>query len=277
MNRIGNKEKYNIIDMHTHIFPDKIAFKAVKAIGDYYGVGMSKSGTVSNLIESGRSIGVSKFVVHSSATTVEQVCSINKYIYTTQAAHPEFIGFATLHPDMADVACEVKNIIDLGLKGIKLHPEFQNFAIDDESMMPIYKEIEGRLPVLIHMGDKNSDLSSPLRLASVLDRFPDLVVIAAHFGGYQMWELSCEHLIGKRLYMDTSSSLYFISPTRALDMIKRHGVEKMLFGSDFPMWDHQEELQRFLQLELTEEERKAILHDNAQRLLSGEVKKASDI
>lgn len=92
-----------------------------------------------------------------------------------------------------------------------------------------------------------------------------------------MWELSCEHLIGKRLYMDTSSSLYFISPTRALDMIRRHGVEKMLFGSDFPMWDHQEELQRFLQLELTEEERKAILHDNAQRLLSGKVKKASDI
>ncbi len=277
MDTRSQKGKYDIIDIHTHIFPDKIAKKAVKAIGDYYGVGMGRLGTVDDLIKSGCSIGVSKFIVHSSATTVQQIRPINKYLCSVQASHPELIGFSTLHPDMADVAGEIENIIALGLKGVKLHPEFQKFAIDDDKMMPVYEEIEGRLPVLIHMGDKNSDLSSPLRLARVLDRFPDLVVIAAHFGGYQMWNLSCEHLIGRRIYMDTSSSLAFLSPDRAVEMIRRHGVEKMLFGSDYPMWDHQEELQRFLQLDLTENERRAIFHDNAHRLLSGYVKKASDI
>lgn len=277
MDRTNEKDKYDIIDMHTHIFPDKVASKAVKAIGDYYGVQMCRPGTVDDLIQSGSSIGVSKLIVHSSATTVQQIRPINEYIYSIQAAHPELIGFATLHPDMSDVAGEVDYITAHGLRGIKLHPDFQRFAIDEDNMMPVYKEIEGKLPVLIHMGDEKSDLSSPLRLARILDSFPDLVVIAAHFGGYQMWDLSWEHLIGRRLYMDTSSSLAFLKPTRAIEMIRRHGVEKMLFGSDYPMWDHYEELQRFLQLELTEDERKAILHDNAQRLLSGDVKKASDI
>jgi predicted TIM-barrel fold metal-dependent hydrolase len=135
-------------------------------------------------------------------------------------------------------------------------------------MMPIYEAVEGRLPVLIHMGDQNVDSSSPVRLARVLDRFPKLVAIAAHFGGYRMWDLSCEYLIGRNVYMDTSSTLYFITPERAVGMIRKHGAEKMLFGSDFPMWDHREELNRFLALDLTEEERRAILSGNAHKLLS---------
>ncbi len=259
---------YDIIDIHAHIFPDKIAVKAVDSIGRYYGVSMRRNGTVEGLLESGSNIGVSKYIVHSSATTVEQVKAINDYVSGVIRAHPEFIGFATLHPDLPDVPAEVERIITLGLKGLKLHPEFQHFSVDDDSMMPIYEAVQGRLPVLIHMGDQNVDTSSPVRLARVLDRFPELVVIAAHFGGYRMWDLSCEHLIGRNVYMDTSSTLFFIDPERAVEMIRRHGVEKMLFGSDFPMWDHKEELDRFLALDLTEEERRAILSGNAHKLLS---------
>lgn len=270
-------EKYPIIDIHTHIFPDKVAAKAVAATGSYYGVQMYRSGTVDDLLDSGSHIGVRKYIIHSSATIARQVCAINDYVCGVQSIHPELIGFATLHPGLEDIRGEVDRVIALGLKGIKLHPDFQNFAIDDEDMMPIYEAIEGRLPVLIHMGDANSDASSPVRLARILDKFPGLVVIAAHFGGYRMWDLSCKHLIGKRLYMDTSSSLAYISPEKALDMIRMHGVDKMLFGSDYPMWDHKEEFERFMRLELTEEERSAILFSNAKRLLSGAVKKASDI
>lgn len=259
--------KYPIIDIHTHIFPDKVAAKAVAATGSYYGVQMYRSGTVNDLLDSGRHIGVRKYIVHSSATIARQVRAINDYVCSVQASNSELIGFATLHPGLANVRDEVCRIISMGLKGIKLHPDFQNFAIDDEDMMPVYKAIEGKLPVLIHMGDVNNDASSPIRLARILDKFPELVVIAAHFGGYQMWDLSCKHLIGKRLYMDTSSSLAYISPEKAVDMIRRHGVDKMLFGSDYPMWNHKEELGRFLRLELTEEERRAILFSNAKKLL----------
>ncbi len=260
-------KKYPIIDIHTHIFPDKVATKAVAATGNYYGVQMYRSGTVNDLLDSGRQIDVRKYVVHSSATIARQVRSINDYVCSVAASNSELIGFATLHPGLEDIRDEVGRIIAMGLKGIKLHPDFQNFAIDDEDMLPIFEAIEGRLPVLIHMGDVNSDASSPIRLARILDKFPGLVVIAAHFGGYQMWDLSCRHLIGKRLYMDTSSSLAYISPEKAVDMIRRHGVDKMLFGSDYPMWDHKEELERFLRLELTEEERRAILFSNAKKLL----------
>jgi len=268
---------YKIIDIHDHIFPDKIAQKATDAIGSYYGIKMRHTGTVETLLEAGRRIGTTNYVVHSSATTVEQVQAINDYICGVQTEHPELVGFATLHPGLKDIGREVDRIIAMGLHGIKLHPEFQNLTLDEDNMMPLYEAVEGRLPVLIHVGDRNRDSSSPKRLARILDRFPELVVIAAHLGGYSMWDLSSEYLIGRNLYIDTSSSLPFMEPSRAVGIMGSHGMNKVLFGTDYPMWDHAEEMERFMQLELTEDERKAVLHDNAYRLLFGGIKKASDI
>ncbi len=260
-------KQYKLIDIHTHIFPDKIAAKAVENIGRYYHLKMWGKGTVSALLESGRKIGVDRYVVHSSATHVDQVQSINDYVSDAVKSHPSFIGFGTLHKELPDIEAEVGRIISSGLKGIKLHPEFQHFTIDHSNMFPIYKAIEGKLPVLIHMGDENTDTSSPLRLARILDRFPDLTVIAAHFGGYRMWDDSCRYLVGRNLYMDTSSSLAFLDPEKAVEMIRKHGADKFLFGTDFPMWDHEHELERFLALKLTEDEREAILYRNAEKLL----------
>jgi predicted TIM-barrel fold metal-dependent hydrolase len=273
----NNYNDYEIIDIHDHIFPDKIAEKAVDAIGRYYGIKMRHTGTVETLLEAGRRIGATNYVIHSSATTVEQVQAINDYISGVQTAHPEFVGFATLHPGLKDISREVDRIISIGLHGIKLHPEFQNLTLDEEYMMPLYEAVEGRLPVLIHIGDRNRDSSSPKRLAHILDRFPELVVIAAHLGGYSVWDQSSEYVIGRNLYIDTSSSLPFMEPSRAAGIMRRHGMNKVLFGTDYPMWDHAEELERFMQLDLTENERKAILHDNAHRLLFSGIKNASDI
>lgn len=261
------EKKYKIIDIHTHIFPDKVAEKAVTNIGNYYNLHMSGKGTVSDLLESGKLIGIDKFVIHSSATRAGQVKAINNYVSEVVKKHNNIIGFGTLHRDMSNPGLEVQRIISIGLKGIKLHPEFQNFCIDDSSMMPIYDAIQGKLPVLIHMGDEKQDSSSPVRLANVLQRFPNLTVIAAHFGGFKMWSDSCKYLLGKNIYMDTSSSLAFLNPTEAINIIRRHGIEKFLFGTDYPMWDHQDELSRFLRLNLTEHERRAILYSNAETLL----------
>lgn len=262
-----NRNQYKIIDMHAHIFPDKIAARAVESIGNYYNIPMTGPGTVDGLLKCGGRIGVSRYVVHSSATNVEQVTTINDYVAGVASAHSELTGFGTLHPGLADIGSETDRVIRLGLKGIKLHPEFQGFNIDDEDMFPVYKALEGRMPVLIHMGDENRDSSSPVRLARILDMFPDLVVIAAHFGGYAMWDESSEYLIGRNLYMDTSSALAFLKPEKAVCMIRQHGVHKMFFGTDYPMWDHEEELERFLRLDLTEEERIAVLSGNAERFL----------
>jgi len=255
------------IDMHCHIFPQKIAARAVENIGSYYGIPMNGSGTVADLLAQGKEAGIDRFLVHSTATKTEQVHSINDYIAGIQAGNPGCIGFGTLHPGLGDVRAEADRVISLGLHGIKLHPEFQNFRIDEDGMMPVYEALEGRLPVLMHMGDEHSDFSSPKRLCRVLEKFPRLTVIAAHLGGYRMWEESMQYLSGRSLYFDTSSSLSFLGRDRALQMIRSHGTDKVLFGSDYPMWSPAKELDDLLGLGLTQEEQDRILWKNACELL----------
>jgi predicted TIM-barrel fold metal-dependent hydrolase len=258
-----------IIDAHAHIFPDKIALKAVKAIGDYYNIPMVASGTVSELLHRGENIGVRKYIVHSTATTVTQVPVINNFIAKETALHSEFIGFGTLHPDQGEegINKELTRIRELNLKGIKLHPEFQGFSITDDAMRPLYRAIEGKFPVLIHMGDENANSSRPDDLVRILDEFPRLTIIAAHLGGYRMWDIAENHLLGKKVFFDTSSSLFALNPAEATRIIRAHGVDLVLFGTDYPMWDHTEELERFMKLDLTDEEREKILWKNAAKLL----------
>jgi len=264
---VNKLKTVKIIDSHVHIYPQKIAEKATAAIGSYYNIQMFGKGTVEDLIKNGNKINVNKYIVHSTATKVEQVESINNFIAEVQSRYDKFIGFGTLHPGLENVEYEVNRIISLGLKGIKLHPDFQNFNIDDECMMPIYKALEGKLPVLIHMGDTEKTSSSPVRLANIIKKFPNLTIIAAHLGGYQMWDDSLKYLVGKNIYFDTSSSLAILDAKKATEIIRKHGVEKVLFGTDYPMWSHEEELERFYKLDLTDEERELILWKNASSLL----------
>jgi predicted TIM-barrel fold metal-dependent hydrolase len=258
-----------IIDAHAHIFPDKVASKAVKAIGEYYKISMSRDGTVQTLLESGNRIGVSRYIVHSTATTTAQVKAINTFIARESEEHFEFIGFGTLHPSLGEKGLkeEFSRIMSLGLKGIKLHPEFQGFALDDPEMNHLYDVVGNNCPILIHAGDENVNSSSPERLARVLDRFPHLVVIAAHLGGYRMWDLSRKLLVGRNIYLDTSSSLFALELTEAVRIIRAHGVDRVLFGTDYPMWDHRDEYERFMKLGLDDNEREAILWKNAASLL----------
>ena len=264
------EKKYKIIDAHCHIYPAKIAAKAVTAIGAFYDIKMSEDGTSESLIREGSAIGVEKYVVHSTATTVHQVKSINDYIYGEMTSHPEFIGFMTLHNEMEDAAIEeaVDLALSRGMKGVKLHPDFQKFNIDDAENL--YRVTAGRLPMLLHMGDKRYDFSSPARLARMAEKYPEQIFIGAHFGGYSAWDkVECLKDL-PNVYFDTSSSLWFLDPARAADLIHRFGPERYFFGTDFPMWRANEELDRFLALDLTEEERENILYNNAAKLLLGE-------
>ncbi|MBR6934510.1 MAG: amidohydrolase [Clostridia bacterium] len=252
-----------LINMHTHIFPSKIEEKAVDAIGQFYGIPMENKGTSEYLLEDGAKIGVTKYLVCSTATTAHQVKSIDDFVAAEVQKHPEFIGFGSLHPDFEDPAAEIDRMISLGLKGIKLHPDFQKFNIDDESAFPIYEAAEGRLPILFHTGDDRYDFSDPRRLNRVLERFPKLIAIAAHLGGYRDWDTAKVNYGHPRVYIDTSSSLMFVPPEKAVNIIRAHGVSHVFFGTDSPMWNHVDEFARFNALELTESERSMILYENA--------------
>ena len=260
-------KNYYIIDSHAHIFPTKIANKAVQAIGDFYGLSMAHDGSTDTLIRSGQKIGVKKYIVHSTASRPEQVEAINNFIHKKCAQNPEFLGFGTLHPDLDDFEKEISHILSLGLKGIKLHPEFQEFSLDSPKALSMFSAIGNKLPVLIHLGDSRYDTSSPRRFANALNHTPSLLAIGAHLGGYTAWNESLSLLVGrKNLYFDTSSSLPFLDKSFAVQIIKEHGADKILFGSDYPMWDHAQELERFLALPLNEIERELILGQNAKSL-----------
>lgn len=258
-----------IIDIHAHIYPEKIAEKATLAVSHFYEEApMAFKGISDKLIESGSKIGVEKYVVHSVSTKPEQVESINNFIISETQKHSEFIGFGTMHQDYKDFEQELKRIKQLGLVGLKLHPDFQKFQADCPQMDDVYEVLtELKMPVLFHAGDCRYDFSGPRRILNVLKKHPNLTIIAAHFGGYTEWEESFEVLAGNNLYFDTSSSTWKIPMDLANKIIKKHGVDKMLFGSDFPMWNHTDELARFNKLDLTEADKEAVLYKNAKELL----------
>lgn len=255
--------QYEICDGHTHIFPDKIAQKASENIGKFYSLDMDNtSGTSEHLIEGGKKIGVTNYLVCSTATIPSQVVSINNFILEQCKLHPEFIGLGTIHPDYENVEEEIQRCIDNGLRGIKIHPDFQKFYIDEDKAYKIYEACAGRIPILIHMGDSRFDYSRPSRLESVVKRYPKLTAFAAHLGGYERWEEAATCLYYDNIMFDTSSSLEFISPEFARDIIHGFGVDKVFFGTDFPMWSHITELGRFMNLKLSDSENKKILSSN---------------
>jgi len=259
-----------IIDAHAHIYPEKIAAKATDTIGIFYDIKMEMpAGTAERLIEEGGPAGISRYVVHSVATTARQVRSINEFIKRETDAHPEFIGFITLHQDLTEeeIFAEVEWAVENNMRGIKLHPDFQKFNIDDESVEKFYRAAEGKLPILLHMGDDRYEYSKPCRLVNIAKKYPKVDFIAAHFGGYRCWDDAVLYKGLDNVYFDTCSSLPFISAEKAKEIIDMHGADKFFFATDFPMWDATAELERFMQIPLTDEEREMIFSKNLKRLL----------
>jgi predicted TIM-barrel fold metal-dependent hydrolase len=260
-----------IIDFHTHIYPEKIAARAVANICAFYNIPMGCDGTVGGLLKHvGRGAEIDRAVVFSAAANPAQVRGINDFIARTVAGQPRLTGFGALHPDFEDPAAELDRLIGLGLRGLKFHPDMQRFNIDDEKMMKIYALAEGRLPIVFHTGDYRYDYSHPARLARVLDAFPRLTAVAAHFGGWSLFDLALEHLKDRFCYFDVSSSIPYLGKKRAAELIRIYGAERFLFGSDYPMWDPRRCLEDFYALDLREDERELILHENAGRILCPE-------
>lgn len=260
----------NIIDFHVHIFPDKIAEKAAHAVGKFYDIPMCLDGKLSTALREMDRAGVGRFVAHSVATTPAQVARINDFILESHNSYPErIIPFAALHPDVEDVEKTVDDIIAAGFKGVKIHPDIQGFRLDDENVLKMIGAVAGRLPLLIHTGDYRYDNSGPARMNHVLELYPDLIAICAHLGGYSEWERAAASPLpaNPNVYVDTCSSLFAVSPKRAVEIIRLYGPDRVMYATDYPMWSPTEELERFMELELTSEERENILHRNAEKLL----------
>lgn len=256
-----------LIDIHTHIYPKEVAQKATDSIRDFYEIHQGHmDGTVQLLLEQNKQAGISQSVILPVAITPERVQKINDFIHRQAAENPCFIPFGTVHAGMENIEAETQRILDMGMHGIKLHPDCSRFAIDDERLFPMYETIRGKIPILLHMGDKRYGYSHPEKLKHILQLFPDLTAIAAHFGGYTMYETACEILKDSHCFMDISSSLMFMGEGVAEHYINLYGAERLAFGSDYPLWDPVEEANRFLQLKLEAAQFDQIAHKTAEQL-----------
>ena len=192
---------------------------------------------------------------------------INNFILESCAEHTEFIGLGTMHPEHPDCAAELDRIYDAGLRGIKLHPDFQKFYIDCDELMPVFAHLQERGMFLItHAGDPRHHFSDPRRIARVAKLFPRLNIIGAHFGGWSDWATAREVLADvPNLYFDTSSTYGYGGIEPMLEGFKAFDNSHIFFGVDFPMGDHTDEIAVLKSLGLSEDTLEGVLGGNFER------------
>ena len=268
------KPKMSFVDAHAHIYPEKIAQRAVESVRQFYLVEQmyAQKGTVENLLSYTKTSPITHFIAHSVAVKPKNVESINNFIAQCAAEHPEIIGFMAMHQDFEDPETEINRAMGLGLCGIKLHPDTQQVNADDPRLMNVYEIAQAKgLPVIIHTGDYRYNFSRPERIARILRAFPDLVVNAAHFGGWSIYDVGADVLCSERCFVDTSSALEYIGLRHAKELINMYGCERVMFGSDHPMWSPAKECELIAQVGLSAHDYENITWHNAEKFLGRKI------
>ncbi|MGM9680796.1 MAG: amidohydrolase family protein [Eubacteriales bacterium] len=268
-----NTTDFPIFDAHTHIYPDNLAEKASVALGHFYSLTIDGKGTASDLIQNCKEAGVKGFLMLGVATVGEQVTNVNRYLKTcigyARDQGMEAYAFGSFHQDV-DPDTVVDQISEFGLSGVKIHPDIQRVSIDDPRILRLCEKIEGRMPINFHMGDPREEFtySRPEKLVEVLKRFPKLTVIASHLGGYSCWDKVADwYAPYENVLFDTSSAVEYLPSDQAVKLIRTLGVHRTFFGTDYPIRTQKEGMAVFNRLELSDEEKMAILWVNIHRLL----------
>ena len=260
-----------LIDFHTHAFPERIASSAIAKLS-YQGGGLQPQteGTLASLKSEMAKDGVDISVVHSIATSAKQQHNVNTFAIEMDK-DPAIVAFGSVHPDAPDALEELERIHDAGLKGVKLHPEYQGFYADDERMKPIYRKISSLgLVTIFHAG---YDIGFPPPYHCMPDHLLGALkwlegpVVAAHWGGVHCGVQVLEKLCGQEVYFDLSNGYDCIPKPVAQQIVDRHGPEKLLFASDMPWHRPEWELRLINSLDISESDREKIFFRNAQKLL----------
>lgn len=261
-----------VVDAHVHVYPEKIALRAAESVGDFYQCPMFKEGSVSAMLAAVEGSPITHHIIYSVATKPSNVESINDFIAAECKKHPNFVGFMAMHQDYPNPETEIERAIGLGLRGMKLHPDTQKVNMDDDRLMRIYELIEGRMPLVMHCGDYRTDFSHPRRMKRILHEFPNLVVDAAHFGGWSVFDLAVEYLENENCFLDMSSSQKFLGRRRTRELCEIYGADRILFGSDFPMWDPSEEFEMFESLDFPKADFEKMTWHNAERFIGMDIR-----
>lgn len=263
----------NIIDFHTHIFPDRIAKQAVAALAEESGEYVPRTdGTLKGLLASMDQAGISMSVVANIATKPSQMLPI--FEFCRHIAGERIVPLISVHPDnsMNDIGIMFAHAAEAGIKGVKLHPMYQGFAIDDRKMYPIYQLIEHfGFFVVFHTG---YDMAFPgntqadvERVETIADQFKELTIVATHVGGWRQWD-RCSGL-GKygNVFTETSITMTEINDNQFIKTLSQFDEDRVLFGSDSPWTDQKEMLDRTLRLRIPDNRKEKLLLLNGRALL----------
>lgn len=260
-----------VIDFHTHAFPDKIARKAIQSLAQKAGgLAYYTDGTIRDTDEKMKSWRIDKRVMLSIATNPKQQHNVNNFAMEQNGG--AVIAFGSVHPDAPDALDELDRIREAGLLGVKFHPEYQGFFIDDSRLFPLYDKCRSLgLIMSFHagrdLGFPDTLMAPPHRSRRMLDNFPGARVVLAHMGGAMLYDDVLDCIAGTDCYLDTSFSLHSLSKGMAEKIIAKHGAEKVLFGSDCP-WEPSCDSFDFLDsLHLPDSQKEMIFGTNAQHLL----------
>ena len=260
-----------ITDTHTHCFPDKLASRAIGSLSQQLGgYKPYADGTLAGMQKLMHEADVGRSVIASIATNAHQMKSVNNFAAECMKNNDDIIGFGSVFPDADDVMEELERIKSLGLKGVKLHPDFQQFYVDDEKMKDIYKKISSLgLVLLFHSGVddgfKPPYHCTPERLLNAL-KWLETPVIAAHWGGNKMYDKVLEKLCGTDIYFDTALGYNYVSKEKAEKIIEKHGADKILFGSDSPWHSPKMEKDFINSLNISDKSKAKIFEENAEKL-----------
>lgn len=259
-----------IIDFHTHAFPEKIAEAAIKKLSHASGGLIPQTdGTVEGLKKIMRVDGIDKCVALAIATNEKQQRAVNDFIALQKC--DEIIPFGSVYPHAENALEELERIHQMGLKGLKLHPEYQQFFVDDEKMKPLYKKISQLgLIVLFHAGE---DFGYPAPYHATPERLRkaavwiDSPMICAHWGSANMGEDVLKYLCDIPVYFDTAFGYGTMPKDRAQRIFDKKGADYILFGSDCPWHAPSWDIRLIESLDISTEDKEKIYHLNAERLL----------
>lgn len=262
-----------IIDFHTHIFPDKIAEKTIEKLEEVGNVKAFTDGTLSGLKRSMKENGIDLSVVLPVVIKPSQFDTIISYASEINGKEG-IISFGGIHPDNEDYKQKLEQIKQLGLKGIKLHPDYQDTYVDDEKIVRIIRYASSLgLIVILHagldIGLPDPIHCTPQRAANMLSQIDqeNAMIILAHTGGYDQWDEVEEYLVGKKVWFDISYSLGMIEEEQFVRIVKNHGADRVLFASDSPWGGQKENVEYLKNLDFSEEELEYIFYRNAKKLL----------
>lgn len=259
-----------ILDFHTHIFPDTVAARAIAALEEQGGVRAVSDGTVSGLLRSMDEAGVDRSVILPVSTREHQVSSINRWV--TGLRGERLIPFGTLFPGMAGVREEAARLADYGIRGVKLHPDYQSMDLDDPRMEPLLETcLDHGFTVLLHAGrfipTYPPGRTTPEMIVEMLRRFPGIRMIVAHMGSLEMWDEVERSLAGSEVLFDTALCFRRMPEHKFRSILRRHGVQRVLFGTDYPWLGQHDALEILDRWDLAPEERLLIRGENALRVL----------